>query len=392
VQSHFPRAFVLCPLALIAGVPFHAGPPEAAAAPERIRASAAFDGRRAVAAVDERFVAFAVDTGQVVGGRFWAPAGQGQGMLNTSAVPPFQFSRARLRRLAGALAPAYLRIGGTDADRTVYDVGGDEATPGLDAERAQARWVLTRAQWDEVNRFARELDLRLFFTLNACPAARDADGGWDPGGARRLVAYSVARGYPVDVWELGNEANAFPISHGLWLSPARYAADLSRARALLDELDPRSRLAGPASAYWPMLGAWRPFDDGVLRRAGKLLDVVSWHYYPQQSFRCPIATRRARAGRMLSAAALADLDGWAASVEGATREHAPDAEVWLGETGSAQCGGEPGFSNAFADALWWADTLGRVARRGQKVVVRQTLAGGDYGLIDDRTLEPNPSY
>jgi hypothetical protein len=25
-------------------------------------------------------------------------------------------------------------------------------------------------------------------------------------------------------------------------------------------------------------------------------------------------------------------------------------------------------------------------------VVRQTLSGSDYGLIDDRTLEPNPSY
>jgi hypothetical protein len=86
------------------------------------------------------------------------------------------------------------------------------------------------------------------------------------------------------------------------------------------------------------------------------------------------------------------VDRWAAEIERAARAHAPGAAVWLGETGSAQCGGEPGFSNTFADTLWWLDELGRVARRGQQVVVRQTLAGSDYGLVDDRTMQPNPSY
>jgi heparanase 1 len=403
VQLHSRAALIFAPLLLSAGIPFHAGPPLAAAAPQRLRADAAFDGSRVVATVDERFVSFAVDTAQVVGGRFWAPAGAGEGLLKTGAVPAFAFSRPRLRRLTGALAPAYLRIGGTDADRTVYDLGpphsdGDGDGGGADRGRAAeasaagARWVLTRQRWDAVSDFARQLDLRILFTLNAGPAARDAEGGWDPAGARQLVAYAVAHGDPVDVWELGNEANAFPVTHGLWLSPARYAADLGRARALLDQLAPHARLGGPATSYWPVVGAWRPFDGDVLTRAGRLLDVVSWHYYPQQSFRCPVATRRAQAGRMLPVEALADFDAWADAVEGAAAAGAPGAEVWLGETASAQCGGEPGFSNAFADALWWADTLGRAARRGQQVVVRQTLAGSDYGLIDDATLEPNPSY
>jgi len=382
--------------ALVAAVPFHdrdgASQAVLGPVPAQVHAVAAFDGRRAVAEVDPRYVSFAVDTIQVVGGPFWAPAGQGQGLLSTSPVPRFRFTRPRLRRLAGALAPAFMRIGGTDADRTVYDLGDGPAGRAASKD-ARAHGVLTRAIWDEVNGFARELDLRLLFTLNAGPTARDAAGNWDPADARKLVAYSVAHGYPVDVWELGNEANAFPVSQGVWLSSERYAADLGRARQLLDELDPAARLAGPASSYWPVLGAWRSsFDSGVLDHAGRLLDVVSWHYYPQQSYRCPVATRTAHAGRMMTAAALADLDGWAAEVESATRAHTSGAEVWLGETGSAQCGGEPGFSNAFADALWWGDTLGRVARRGQKVIVRQTLAGADYGLIDDRTLQPNPSY
>jgi hypothetical protein len=38
------------------------------------------------------------------------------------------------------------------------------------------------------------------------------------------------------------------------------------------------------------------------------------------------------------------------------------------------------------------DELGLAASHGQRVVVRQTLAGSDYGLIDDETLAPNPDY
>jgi hypothetical protein len=145
-------------------------------------------------------------------------------------------------------------------------------------------------------------------------------------------------------------------------------------------------------AYWAVLGEVRSFTEPVLRRAWRLLDIVSWHYYPQQSHRGPVATRRAVAGRLLPPEALADVERWAAEVEAAARAHAPDATLWLGETGGARCGGEAGLSDSYGDALWWLDELGRVARRGHAVVVRQTLSGSDYGLIDDATLQPNPSY
>lgn len=360
--------------------------PRAFSGPERVRLI--FDGQQVAAEVDERFLSFAIDTAQVVGGEFWAPRGQGEGMLSTHAVGRYDFARPQLRRLAAALAPAYLRIGGTDADRTIYHLA-DGAPPALPRG---ARWVLTRQRWDEVNEFAQAMDLRVAFTLNAGPSARDANGDWDPESARGLISYSRAHGYPVDVWELGNEVNAFPILHRRWLSVDRYAGDLTRARGLIRELGSPARLAGPSSAFWPILGELRSFSVPLLEQAGPVLDIVSWHYYPQQSHRCPVATRRARTDRMLSPDQLADVEKWAARIEGSVRAHAPKATMWLGETGSAQCGGEPGLSDAFADSLWWMDEMGRVARRGHAVVVRQTLSGSDYGLIDDRTLAPNPSY
>jgi heparanase 1 len=363
--------------------------PAAAAVPAHVALTV--DLARPAAEVEDRFLSVAIDTAQVVGGEFWAPPGSGEGWLQTHSVRRYDFERPRLRNLARALGPAYLRVGGTAADWTVYRMD-DGAGAGAPAVPDGARFALTRQRWDEVNAFARDLDFRIMFTLNAGRSARDADGGWDPNSARELIGYSQRRGYPVDVWELGNEANAFPLSQRSWITADRYADDLRRARGLLDGLHAPARLAGLASAFWPVMGEWRSFTEEVLRAAGGTLDIVTWHYYPQQSRRCPIATRRAQPGSLPSAEALGDVDRWAERVESAARVHAPRAAVWLGETGSAQCGGEPGFSNSYADALWWLDEMGRVARRGQQVVVRQTLSGSDYGLIDDETLQPNPSY
>ena len=63
--------------------------------------------------VEPRLLSVAIDTAQVVGGEFWAPAGTGEGLLHTHITDSFDFSRPRLQNLARALGPAYLRIGGT---------------------------------------------------------------------------------------------------------------------------------------------------------------------------------------------------------------------------------------------------------------------------------------
>jgi heparanase 1 len=95
---------------------------------------------------------------------------------------------------------------------------------------------------------------------------------------------------------------------------------------------------------------------------------------------------------MLDPRQLDEIDRWAAEVEEARRRWAPHAEVWLDETSNAQCGGSPGVSDAFASSLWWLDELGKLARRGTPVVVRQALSGADYGLLAEPTLEPRPDY
>jgi heparanase 1 len=68
-----------------------------------------------------------------------------------------------------------------------------------------------------------------------------------------------------------------------------------------------------------------------------------------------------------------------------------DKPIWLTETGEAACGGNP-WAASFLDTFRYLDQLGRLAMAGVRVVMQNTLAASDYGLIDELTLTPRPNY
>lgn len=359
-----------------------------AAAPSRTTA-VAIEGAAPIATVSERFLSVAVDTAQVVGAPFWS-SDASVSVIGNERRPPYDFARPKLRKLAAELAPAYLRIGGSTADIAYADMGD----PPMAAPPEGYEEVLTKSQWDGIADFARSLDYEILFTLNAGPGSRDGTGRWTPDNAREIIEYTTAQQIPVVLWELGNEVNAFPLMHGpsSALTGEEYTQDMAAARALVDELDPGSLLAGPSSAYWPLAGEQVPLMEDFLVHGGDLVDVVTWHYYPQQSVRCPLAVRRAGPDVLLVPENLDEVAVWASEVETHAGQHAPAAQIWLGESGNAQCGGEPGVSDAFVGGFWWLDQLGIIARRGHPIVVRQTLSGSNYGIIRDEDLTPNPDY
>jgi heparanase 1 len=387
--SHFYASDLL---GKIAGVLYGPSPeyPPATGRPERV----SIEITQPVAKVDERFLSLAVDSSQVAGGHWWSKSAEKEGGLGAHKTDPFDFTRPRLIAMAKELAPAYIRIGGSEADVLFYDMSDKPIEP------APGRYdlVFTRQHWDAIHTFARETGMSLFFTINAGLGPRDAAGAWTPDNARTLLEYSKERGYDVDVWELGNEINLFWFQYGRnkHVDGERYARDFSSFRTLVREYYPDAKLAGPSSFYWPLVGEPAGFMYGVmedfLKNAGKQVDVVTWHYYPQQSRRCGMAVRWATPTRLLNPGYLDEVDKWAASVENLRNQYAPQAEVWLGEVGNAQCGGEPEVSDRYVGGLWWLDQLGRTARRGQPVIVRQTLSGSNYGMIDDSDLTPNPDY
>ena len=363
--------------------------------PYRVRAK--IDTSAPIHRVAPEYLSFSIDTSQVVGGKWWNPRADVKETGSGSVpAPVFDFDRPRLDLLASALAPAYLRIGGSEADKVYYDLDAGEGDPVSSPDGYES--TLTRHRWDRVAAFARRNGLRLVFTLNAGPLTRGPDGAWLGDNAGELIEYTARAGYPVDVWELGNELNLFWYHYGLGnrVSAAQYARDLERLRAILDQHMPRARIGGQGAAFWPIVGEPAGllfgFTPAYLRAAGEVVDLVNWHYYPQQSRRGPVAVRKARPSRLLEPAHLDEAGHWARELRRLRDAHAPGKPIWLGETGNAQFGGEPGVSDVYVGGLWWLDQLGLLAASGHNVVVRQTLSGLDYGMIEAESLEPRPDY
>src|SRR3974390_2801115 len=84
-----------------------------------------------VGTIDERFQSYNIEMVEVTGGRFWKPydstakaetssANQPAGMAASlyEYRSPIDLSNTRLRKMAAALGPAYLRVSGTWANTT----------------------------------------------------------------------------------------------------------------------------------------------------------------------------------------------------------------------------------------------------------------------------------
>jgi heparanase 1 len=338
-----------------------------------------------------RYVSFAVDLDQVTGGMFWSQAPHAVG---NAPVAPYDFTRSRLRALARALAPAYLRISGTAANKTYYDLGATAVTtpPG------HYQRVLTKAEWDNVGAFARALGLQIVLGINAGLGPREAAFNWTPDNARALLSYTAAHGFPLAAVEFGNEPNLFALSSiPPSYSAADYVRDLRTFDALRRGVVPHAQLLGPGSFYnnagseTPYGAALGPLASQFMPAVPGIYDLLAFHEYPATSTRCP------RIGTPVPKDPLdpAYLDGVirafnAVKTLGAADD--PGRPIWYTEAGSASCGGQQDYSNRFEATFWYLNALGALAQRGLRVLIRQTLSGSDYGLIDDATLQPNPDY
>ena len=121
-----------------------------------------------IGTVDERFQSFNVEMLEVTGGRFWAPykAAKTADAAEESKMPapagvdpslyryraPIDLGNTRLRKLAAALGPSYMRVSGTWANSTYFQ---DSDGPALKAPPDGFGGVLTRSQWKGVIDFSK---------------------------------------------------------------------------------------------------------------------------------------------------------------------------------------------------------------------------------------------
>jgi len=80
------------------------------------------------------------------------------------------------------------------------------------------------------------------------------------------------------------------------------------------------------------------------------------------------------------------------SLDDVHAKYAPKSLLWVGEAAAAWHSGRAGVTNAFASSFWWSDALGALAARNHTGYCRQTLIGGNYGLLNRTNYEPNPDW
>jgi hypothetical protein len=123
------------------------------------------------------------------------------------------------------------------------------------------------------------------------------------------------------------------------------------------------------------------------------VDAFSYHFYGGVSERC---TAMGAAATTTPEAALTEdwltRTGTVEEFYAKLRDsYAPGKPIWITETGQTACGGDR-WAATYLDTFRYLDQLGRLAKRNVQIIMHNTLAASDYGLIDEKTLIPRPNY
>jgi hypothetical protein len=336
-----------------------------------------------IGTVDDRFQSYNVEMVEVTGGEFWKPYGSDRSAGHSELYdyrPPIDLTHPKLRKLTAALAPAYLRISGSWANATYFadsDSPPSAPPPGFNG-------VLSRQQWRGAVDFAQAVGAQILTSFAVSPGTRDAAGAWLPEQARRFLTYTYAIGGRVAAAEFMNEPNV-TVTGGAPTADnaAAYARDFKIFRSLVKENSPEMIVLGPGTA-----GEAASASDLLAATGPGSLDGISYHYYGTLSERCSGTSAPEGA---LSEEWLSRTDLTLAFYQSLRDKFEPGKPIWLTETAEAACGGNR-WDATFRDTFRYLDQLGRLAKAGVRVVLHNTLASSDYGLLDERTLAPRPSY
>ncbi|MDN5842930.1 MAG: hypothetical protein L0H54_05715 [Alcaligenaceae bacterium] len=372
-----------------------------------------------IGTVDERYQSYNVEMLEVTGGEFWKPypqtahpgagAGAPSGTTNDLPLekdnslrayhPPIQLDSKRLRTLAAALGPAYVRVSGTAANGVYL---ADSDTP-LKSPPPGFESVLTRARWQAVIDFAHAVDAQIVTSFAISAGTRDANGVWTPTQAQRFFDYTRSIGGRIAAAEFMNEPTLPTIGYApAGYNAADYARDFKVFHDFVRQYAPDMRIAGPGAVgeLSEELGpSVMDAIPGVIRTPALLaatgpnqVDIFSYHHYGAESLRCAgKGMPQTTADDALSEAWLATTDQTLDYYRKLRDQYDPGKPLWITEVADTACGGNP-WASTFIDTFRYLDQLGRLARQHVQVIMHNTLAASDYGLLDHKTLEPRPNY
>ncbi|KAL3566960.1 hypothetical protein D5086_032375 [Populus alba] len=229
--------------------------------------------------------------------------------------------------------------------------------------------------WDHASLI--NLDLNNSILLNAIK------GAWNYSNAESFISYTVKKNYSIYGWELGNELCGSGV--GTRVTAAQYASDTislyNIVKKTYSSIEPKPLVIAPGGFYdanW-----FKEFVD----KTGNSVDAITHHIY---NLGPGVDTHLIE--KILNPSYL---DGEARtfnSLQSTLKSSATSAVAWVGESGGAYNSGHNLVTNAFVFSFWYLDQLGMASSYDTKTYCRQSLIGGNYGLLNTTTFVPNPDY
>lgn len=372
--------------------------------------------------VNPMLMSYNVEFAEVTGGTFWKaytpaqvaglePFAVGNGVAfeellsNLMQVyPPIDLYNPRLRELAKAFGPVWVRVSGSWATRTYYDFDG--STGG----KAPAGYqnVLTKEMWLGVLDFVKAVGGKLLISVANCEGLHKADEPWNSSEAEKIFRLSKEYGVPIDAAEFANEPNMLQTTG---FAPGYTAADYRRDQDLffrwVRQNYPDCLCVGPCTtggdtslgkkSKRSLGGVEQVFPScpcrDLMDGTKEPLDVFSYHFYNGASERlAPVLPSGHWDPEDASG------EEYLAAAEEVARIYArlrdtyvPGGQMWVTEAGDAGGGGDT-WASTYLDVLRTLNELGSFATVTNGVIFHNTLASSDYGFLQHGTFVPRPNY
>ncbi|XP_039023932.1 heparanase-like protein 3 [Hibiscus syriacus] len=345
------------------------------------------DGKAHIGTIDDDFVCATLD--------WWPPekCDYGRCSWGLAGLLNLDLSNKILLNAVKAFSPLKIRLGGSLQDKLTYgtDDNRKPCTPFIRKPSEMFGFTegcLPLKRWDELNDFFAKSGAKIIFGLNALSGRSIKPGGpaigpWNYTNAESFIRYTVEKNYNIYGWELGNELSGNGV--GTKITANQYAADAAALKSIVQkiykDIDFKPLVIAPGGFFdtnW-----FKEFID----KTTTSLDVVTHHIY---NLGPGVDTHLVE--KILNPSVLDNIVGAFSGLQDIIKSSPTSATAWVGEAGGAYNSGHNLVTNAFVFSFWYLDQLGLAAKYDTKTYCRQSLIGGNYGLLDTKTFVPNPDY
>ncbi|OAY46998.1 heparanase-like protein 3 [Manihot esculenta] len=345
------------------------------------------DGKSSIGKIDEDFICATLD--------WWPPekCDYGTCSWDYASLINLDLSSNILLNAIKAFSPLKIRLGGTLQDKVIYDTDDNKEPCKQFVKNTTEMFGFTQGclpmyRWDELNEFFKKSGAKIIFGLNALAGRSiqsdgSAAGAWNYTNAESFISYTIRKNYSIHGWELGNELSGSGV--GTRIAADQYAADTISLYKIVQKI-----YSGAESK--PLVIAPGGFFDAnwfkeFIDKTGNSVDVITHHIYNLGP-----GVDEHLVEKILNPSYLDGEADTFSGLQNTLKSSATSATAWVGEAGGAYNSGRNLVSNAFVYSFWYLDQLGMASAYDTKTYCRQSLIGGNYGLLNTTTFLPNPDY